>query len=140
MIQNRLFHEDLAAYRRSMGAINNASFCHRRREAKLLRALTPSQAADCGLCGALSQPDDVFRGKLARQIVSEVLQELHPQEERILRMHYGFDTPVMTVREIGEAFGLCRARIYQIKAKALRKLRHPVRVGRLRLADRSVGA
>ncbi|NTE86106.1 sigma-70 family RNA polymerase sigma factor [Agrobacterium rubi] len=65
--------------------------------------------------------------------VSDALATLHPREERILRMRFGLDgLEERTLEAIGQIFGVTRERIRQIEAKAIRKLKHPSRSGRLR--------
>jgi RNA polymerase primary sigma factor len=67
-----------------------------------------------------------------QQSVSEALADLPPREQRILRMRFGIGgTGEHTLEEIGKVFGVTRERIRQIEAKALEKLRHPVRARKL---------
>ena len=57
---------------------------------------------------------------------------LTPREEKVIRMRLGIgEATDYTLEEVGEAFGLTRERIRQIEAKALKKLRHPLRRQRL---------
>ena len=59
------------------------------------------------------------------------LSTLTPREEKVLRMRFGIDEKKdHTLEEVGAEFDVTRERIRQIQAKALRKLRHPIR-GRL---------
>jgi RNA polymerase primary sigma factor len=68
---------------------------------------------------------------LAR-FVGEALAGLTPREQRILRMRFGIGGSAdHTLAEVGKAFGVTRERIRQIEAKALEKLRHPARAGKL---------
>jgi RNA polymerase primary sigma factor len=67
-----------------------------------------------------------------QQSVSEALADLPAREQRILRMRFGIGgTGEHTLEEIGKVFGVTRERIRQIEAKALEKLRHPVRARKL---------
>lgn len=69
-----------------------------------------------------------------RAQIEIVLKTLSPQEETIIRMRLGFDGGrECTLEEIGQSFALTRERIRQIEVKALHKLRHRSRSGRLRL-------
>ena len=61
----------------------------------------------------------------------EVLAELTPREERILRMRFGIGMPDHTLEQVGQTFGVTRERIRQIEAKALEKLRVPTRSRKL---------
>lgn len=71
--------------------------------------------------------------KNLREKIEQVLTDLNPQEQRVLRMRFGLDdnTP-KTLEEIGKNFGVTRERIRQIEAKAIRKLRHPSRLKQLK--------
>jgi RNA polymerase primary sigma factor len=63
----------------------------------------------------------------------KVLATLSSREERVLRMRFGIgENTDHTLEEVGQDFDVTRERIRQIEAKALRKLRHPSRSGRLR--------
>ncbi len=57
------------------------------------------------------------------------LSTLKAREQEIIKLKYEDDK---TYQEIGEIFSLSRARVGQINAKALRKLRHPSRLERIK--------
>ncbi len=63
----------------------------------------------------------------------EVLAELTPREENVLKLRFGLiDGRPRTLEEVGKVFDITRERIRQIEAKALRKLRHPSRSKKLK--------
>ncbi|MDW8189893.1 MAG: RNA polymerase sigma factor RpoD [Pseudobdellovibrionaceae bacterium] len=63
----------------------------------------------------------------------KVLATLTPREEKVLRMRFGIgEESDHTLEEVGQDFNVTRERIRQIEAKALRKLRHPSRAGKLK--------
>jgi RNA polymerase primary sigma factor len=63
----------------------------------------------------------------------ELLSTLTAREAQVIRMRYGLDGGnERTLAEIGESFALTRERIRQIENQALRKLRLPTRVKRIR--------
>jgi len=71
---------------------------------------------------------------------AHVLRTLSTREEKIIRMRFGIeDGSERTLEEVGQSFGVTRERIRQIEAKALRKLRHPSRSGKLRALIHEVG-
>ncbi len=62
-----------------------------------------------------------------------VLSTLTSREEKVLRMRFGIgEESDHTLEEVGQDFNVTRERIRQIEAKALRKLRHPSRSGKLK--------
>ncbi|MFW6005001.1 MAG: RNA polymerase sigma factor RpoD [Desulfonatronovibrionaceae bacterium] len=76
---------------------------------------------------AVAPADEVVSSKLSEQI-AQVLAELTPREEQVLRKRFGIgEKSDHTLEEVGKLFNVTRERIRQIEAKALRKLRHPVR-------------
>ena len=79
-----------------------------------------------------SPSEAAIRLNLKEQTAS-LLKTLTPREERIIKMRFGLeDGSQHTLEEVGNTFAITRERIRQIEAKALRKLRHPSRSGRLR--------
>ncbi|MFQ5898595.1 MAG: sigma-70 family RNA polymerase sigma factor [Candidatus Methylomirabilia bacterium] len=65
--------------------------------------------------------------------VNRVLGTLSPRERDILRLRFGIGGDgEETLEEVGRRFSVTRERIRQIEAKALRKLRHPLRGRRLK--------
>jgi RNA polymerase primary sigma factor len=68
-----------------------------------------------------------------RETATRVLASLTPREERVLRMRFGIGmNSEHTLEEVGQQFSVTRERIRQIEAKALRKLKHPIRSKELR--------
>ena len=81
---------------------------------------------------AAAPAEEVVSTKLGEQIAS-VLSDLTPREEQVLRKRFGIgEKSDHTLEEVGKLFNVTRERIRQIEAKALRKLRHPVRSALLR--------
>ncbi|MBP9999694.1 MAG: RNA polymerase sigma factor RpoD [Proteobacteria bacterium] len=71
--------------------------------------------------------------KNLRKIVTQILSELDPKEETVLRQRFGMSTnKSCTLEEVGEYIGVTRERIRQIEQKALNKLKHPTRARKLR--------
>ena len=69
-----------------------------------------------------------------KERTAHVLRTLTPREEKIVKMRFGLEDGLEhTLEEVGRLFDVTRERIRQIEAKALRKLRHPSRSGKLRL-------
>ena len=78
-------------------------------------------------------PMDLATHSFLKEQISRVLDTLTPRENRVLRLRFGIDDGrSRTLEEIGREFKVTRERIRQIEAKALRKMRHPSRSGKLR--------
>jgi len=69
---------------------------------------------------------------LAEQI-QQVLATLPAREQKVIRMRFGLDDGYThTLEEVGYVFKVTRERIRQIEAKALRRLRAPTRMRKLK--------
>ena len=78
-------------------------------------------------------PADAASHTMLREQLSDVLSTLTPREEKVLRLRFGLeDGRSRTLEEVGKEFNVTRERIRQIEAKALRKLRHPSRIRKLK--------
>lgn len=81
---------------------------------------------------AVSPLDSTIQEDLKRN-TNEILSSLTPREERVIRMRFGVGMNTEnTLEEVGQQFNVTRERIRQIEAKALRKLKHPARSGKIR--------
>ena len=73
-------------------------------------------------------PDEAALKTITNEDIDGVLKTLTPREEAVIRLRFGLkDGRCHTLEEVGSEFNVTRERIRQIEAKALRKLRHPVR-------------
>ncbi|MBW3015378.1 sigma-70 family RNA polymerase sigma factor [Candidatus Woesearchaeota archaeon] len=75
-----------------------------------------------------------------REQIAEVLETLSPREKQVINYRFGLiDGIKRTLDATGQKFGVTRERIRQIESKALTRLRHPSRSGKLRdFYDREV--
>ncbi len=73
-------------------------------------------------------PDEAALKTITNEDIDSVLKTLTQREEAVIRLRFGLqDGRCHTLEEVGSEFNVTRERIRQIEAKALRKLRHPVR-------------
>ena len=73
-------------------------------------------------------PDEAALKTITNEDIDAVLKTLTAREEAVIRLRFGlYDGRCHTLEEVGSEFNVTRERIRQIEAKALRKLRHPVR-------------
>ncbi|WP_423910876.1 sigma-70 family RNA polymerase sigma factor [Candidatus Spongiihabitans sp.] len=78
-------------------------------------------------------PIDIAISSGLKNATQKVLDSLTEREAKVMQMRFGIGMNTNhTLEEIGKQFGVTRERIRQIEAKALRKLRHPVRSDYLR--------
>jgi RNA polymerase primary sigma factor len=79
--------------------------------------------------------EDVLKeifSKSTTRAIRDVLSTLTPREEKVIRRRFGIGCDEETLEEIGSSFKVSRERIRQIEAKAIERLRHPLRVKELK--------
>ena len=81
----------------------------------------------------IESPDDATGYTLLREQMEDVLKTLTPREQKVLTLRFGIgDGSPRTLEEVGKVFNVTRERVRQIEAKALRKMRHPIRSRKLK--------
>ncbi len=81
----------------------------------------------------VDSPVDTVISTTVQEETGDVLHTLSPKEEKVIKMRFGIGHDrEHTLEEIGQEFSVTRERIRQIEAKALRQLRSPDRMRRLR--------
>ena len=78
-------------------------------------------------------PDGNVESVMLREHIDSLLDDLKERERQVIVLRFGLeDGHPRTLEEVGREFNVTRERIRQIEAKALRKLRNPVRSKRIR--------
>lgn len=78
-------------------------------------------------------PDEAANNIMLKEQLNAILSSLSERERRVLELRFGLlDGTPRTLEEVGREFSVTRERIRQIEAKAVRKLKHPSRSGKLR--------
>jgi RNA polymerase primary sigma factor len=78
-------------------------------------------------------PNEVAGRQILKEYVHDILKDLDPREQKILKMRFGLEDGVThTLEEVGEEFGVTRERIRQIEAKALERIKEHVDIHKLR--------
>lgn len=73
-------------------------------------------------------PETNIESVMLREHIDMLLQDLKDRERQVIILRFGLeDGHPRTLEEVGKEFNVTRERIRQIEAKALRKLRNPVR-------------
>ena len=73
-------------------------------------------------------PEENIDAVMLREQIDELLNDLKDREKQVIIRRFGLeDGHPRTLEEVGREFDVTRERIRQIEAKALRKLRNPIR-------------
>ena len=89
--------------------------------------------SNLGEGASVGSPVDTATEEGLQEATRGVLSGLTAREAKVLRMRFGIDMNTdHTLEEVGKQFDVTRERIRQIEAKALRKLRHPLRSDHLK--------
>ena len=83
--------------------------------------------------GNVVTPEGNVESVMLREHIDALLGDLKERERQVIILRFGLeDGRSRTLEEVGKEFDVTRERIRQIEAKALRKLRNPVRSKRIR--------
>ena len=81
----------------------------------------------------IETPEESQIKKELKERMEHTLDSLPLRKAKILRMRFGIDSgKEHTLEEVAKKYGLTRERVRQIEAKALRKLRQPARVNKVK--------
>ncbi len=73
-------------------------------------------------------PEQNVESVMLREHIDVLLEDLKEREKQVIVLRFGLeDGHPRTLEEVGKEFNVTRERIRQIEAKALRKLRNPIR-------------
>ena len=98
--------------------------------------MTYGEEEDCTLLdmypsemfGQYESLEKIINRKALKASIEEVLETLTPKEAEVIRKRFGLgETKALTLEEIGKQYDVTRERIRQIEAKAIRKMRNPIR-------------
>ena len=79
-----------------------------------------------------ASPIDTAGTEMLKDRIEEILKTLTYREREIIKLRYGIgDGYTYTLEEVGRIFKVTRERVRQVEAKAIHKLRHPVRAKKL---------
>lgn len=76
-----------------------------------------------------TEPEAIVFKEVLEDEINEVLWTLSYSERQVLTLRFWDD---LTLQEVGDKLGVIPERVRQIEAKALRKLRHPIRFRKIR--------
>ena len=78
-------------------------------------------------------PDQQTAQRILADQLGEIIKDLMPKEQKILKMRFGLGGGMIhTLEEVGKEFGVTRERIRQIEAKALEKIQQHEKTQRLK--------
>ena len=79
------------------------------------------------------QPETYVLNESLKTDLSKAMEELNERERHLINLRFGLeDGQQRSLDEVSKLFQMPRERVRQIEFKALRKLRHPIRSGKLR--------
>ena len=82
---------------------------------------------------ANASTEDKAESFLLREEIDSMLQGLNPREREVIILRFGLETGhPLTLEEVGKRFNVTRERIRQIETAALRKLRNPSKIKKIR--------
>ena len=82
---------------------------------------------------SILQPETYVFNEFLKTDINKAMEELNERERHLINLRFGLeDGQQRSLDEVSKLFQMPRERVRQIEFKALRKLRHPVRSGKLR--------
>ena len=81
----------------------------------------------------MESPDNIIGKNTLKEGLNTILADLTEREARVIKLRFGIDDgKARTLEEVGNLFDVTRERIRQIESKALKKLRHPNRIKKIK--------
>ena len=78
-------------------------------------------------------PAEAAEKAILRENFEEIFKTLTPREAEVLKLRYGWDDGhSRTLEEVGQVFNVTRERIRQIEAKAIRRIKQPTRIKKIK--------
>jgi len=78
-------------------------------------------------------PEQETSQRILKDQIDNIISDLSPKEQKILKMRFGLDDGVShTLEEVGKEFGVTRERIRQIESKVIEKIRQHEKIKQLR--------
>ena len=78
-------------------------------------------------------PEEVMRKNATKEAVEDILNTLSEREKTVIQLRFGIEDGIgHTLDDIGKVLGVTRERARQIEAKAMQKLRNPLRANQLK--------
>ena len=82
---------------------------------------------------SILQPETYVLNEFLKTDINKAMEELNERERHLINLRFGLeDGQQRSLDEVSKLFQMPREKVRQIEFKALRKLRHPVRSGKLR--------
>ncbi len=81
----------------------------------------------------VEKPEEYVARRELKEAIRQILDELPEREREVVKLYYGLDDGIeRSLDQVGERFGITRERVRQILQKAMKKLRSPTRIGKLK--------
>jgi len=121
---NQYLHKFYIQNNRRYFAVQKRKQVKKRKEDALFKSSNIESVALSSECTS----DEIHARIDSQRLTTTALLKLKPREERIIRMRFGINCKNeegYTLQEVADSLNICRQRVREIEAKALRNMSHP---------------